>query len=80
MRVLCMFDFIVSPLAEVKDCVEEGKVYTVKGEQIGYSAVAQMYIDAYSFYEVDGLYDKRIFIPLSDEEDEVENKQEKKRN
>lgn len=71
MKVICIMDFIHSPLAEVKGTVKEGEIYTVKGEHYGYSQFAKRYVDAYAFYEVEGYYEKSIFIPLSDTDNKV---------
>lgn len=69
MKVICIFDFIKSPISEVKTKpIKYGGVYTVKGEQYGFSTFAQRWVDAYEFEEVAGLYEKGIFIPIEDNE------------
>ena len=67
MKVIAIMDFITSPLCIHKDCVsiKEGGIYTVKSEQSGYSTFGERWVDAYEFYEVKGLFEQGIFIPLS---------------
>lgn len=66
MKVIAIFESVRSPLATtITDYIKEGEIYTVKGEQRGYSLFGKRMVDAYSFYEIDGLYEKGIFIPLS---------------
>lgn len=55
-----------SPLAEGTDYVKEGRVYTVRREETGYSTYADRIVDAYGFEEIGGLYEKSMFAPLSD--------------
>lgn len=66
LQVICIMDMIESPLSTVVGGgVIEGKIYTVKGEQSGWSDFGKRMVDAYEFEEVPGLYEKGIFIPLS---------------
>lgn len=66
MRVICINKGVVSPLSIIKDHVVEGVAYTVRCEEAGYSTYAQRVVDTYGFEEVDGLYEKSMFMPLSD--------------
>ena len=66
MRVIAIMDFIISPISTSKGNIIEGGIYTVKGEQSGWSIFAQRWVDAYEFYETEGLFEQGIFIPLSD--------------
>ncbi len=66
LQVICVMDMVESPLATVEGGgVIEGKIYTVKSEQTGFSTFGNRIVDAYEFEEVPGLYEKGIFIPLS---------------
>ncbi len=58
-------DSIVSPLSTVKGFITQGYIYTVKKEHYGYSHFAKRNVEAYEFYEIEGYYEKGIFIPLS---------------
>lgn len=68
MKVICIFDFITSPLAypNLKGVIKYGEVYTVISERKGYSTFGKRIVDAYQFKEVDGLYEKGIFIPIDE--------------
>lgn len=66
MKVICINKGTVNPLSEIKDYVSEGIVYTVRCEKSGYSTYAKRDVDAYGFEEIDGLYEKTMFMPLSD--------------
>jgi hypothetical protein len=66
MKVICIFDFIISPLCTAKGDIKYGEVYTVIGERKGYSTFGQREVDAYELAEVDGLYEKGIFIPIDE--------------
>lgn len=66
MKVVCVNKGILSPLSEIKDHAKEGVHYTVRCEQVGFSTYAQREVDAYGFEEIEGLYEKSMFIPLSD--------------
>ena len=65
MKVICVNYGITSPLSTAKDNVKEGKVYTVRCEETGFSEYAQRIVEAYGFEGMDGLYEKLLFIPLS---------------
>lgn len=71
MKVICIIDFIHSPLSIINDTVKCGEIYTVKGECPGYSNFTKRQIDVFEFYEVAGYYEKGIFIPLSNIENKV---------
>lgn len=71
MKVIAIFDMITSPISTAKGNIKEGNVYTVKSEQSGYSTFGKRWVDAYEFHETDGLFEKGIFVPLSNI-DEVE--------
>ena len=66
MKVICVNYGHKSPLAIGTDYVKEGSIYTVRCEETGYSNYANRIVDAYGFEEIDGLYEKSMFIPLSD--------------
>lgn len=65
MKVICVNYGIRSPLATGKDYIKEGCVYTVRCEEKGYSTYAKRIVDAYGFEEIDGLYEKGMFLPIS---------------
>ena len=66
LQVICVMDSIENPYSTVVGGgVIDGKIYTVKGEQCGFSTFGQRMVDCYEFVEVPGLYEKGIFIPLS---------------
>ena len=76
MKVIAVFDMITSQISTVKNNIKEGGIYTVKSEQSGYSTFGKRWVDAYEFYETDGLFEKGIFIPLSNiDEAEIYNVQ-----
>lgn len=68
MKVICINYGHKSPLADVRitDYVKEGNIYTVRCEETGFSDYAQRIVEAYGFEEVEGLYEKSMFMPLSD--------------
>lgn len=66
MKVICVNRGHVSPIAKIDDGVKEGKIYTVRCEQTGFSSYAQRVVEAYGFEEIDGLYEKEMFMPLSE--------------
>jgi activator of HSP90 ATPase len=68
LKVICIFDYVISPLYEGADSgkVKYGNVYTVKAEHRGYSEFAKRDVDAYEFFEMEGLYEKGIFIPIDE--------------
>jgi hypothetical protein len=66
MKVICINKGVVNPLSEIKDHVAEGVAYTVRCEETGYSTYAERYVDTYGFEEVEGLYEKGMFMPLSE--------------
>lgn len=74
-----MFDSIISPLSTANGSIKEGGIYTVKIECSGYSTFGNRWVDAYEFYETDGLFEQGIFIPLSNI-DEMEIAKEKQLN
>lgn len=66
MKVICINYGHPNPLAEkINDYIKEGKVYTVRCEESGFSEYAQRVVEAYGFEEIDGLYEKGMFMPLS---------------
>lgn len=65
MKVICVNYGHINPLAETTDYIKEGKVYTVRCEETGFSTYAQRVVESYGFDEVDGLYEKGMFMPLS---------------
>ncbi len=65
MKVICVNYGHKSPLSDVKDYIKEGKVYTVRCEETGFSSYAQRIVEAYGFEEINGLYEKGMFMPLS---------------
>ena len=65
MKVIAIFDWITSPISTAKGNIKEGNIYTVKSEQSGYSTFGKRWVEAYEFYETEGLFEKGIFIPLS---------------
>ena len=65
-KVICIFDFIISPLANTGNLPKYGEVYTVKAEHIGYSSFGKRVVDSYEFFEMDGYYEKGIFIPIDE--------------
>lgn len=70
MKVICIMDFITSPIATIKsNGIEFGQTYTVKAEHYGWSTYGKRYVEAYEFYETAGLFEKGIFIPLSEIEE-----------
>lgn len=71
MRVICVNYGHKSPLSEAAGYVKEGKIYTVRCEETGFSAYAKRIVEAYGFEEIDGLYEKAMFIPLSDFDEKV---------
>lgn len=66
MKVICINSGDLSPLAETNDIAKEGQIYTVRCEETGFSTYAQRKVEAYGFEEIDGLYEKALFMPLSD--------------
>lgn len=66
MKVICVNYGHKSPIAITGDYIKEGSVYTVRCEEKGFSNYAQKMVEAYGFEEIDGLYEKEMFIPLSD--------------
>ena len=66
MKVICVNYGHKSPLANGKDYVKEGEVYTVRCEETGFSTYAQRMVEAYGFEEIEGLYEKGMFMPISD--------------
>lgn len=69
MKVIAIFDWIISPISTAKGNIKEGNVYTVKSEKSGYSTFGKRWVEAYEFYETEGLFEKGIFIPLSSVDD-----------
>lgn len=66
MKVICINYGHKSPLAETGDYVKESNIYTVRCEQVGFSTYANRIVNAYGFEEIDGLYEKAMFLPISD--------------
>lgn len=65
MKVICVNYGHKSPLGESNDYIKEGEIYTVKCEETGFSTYAQRVVEAYGFEEIYGLYEKGMFMPLS---------------
>jgi len=64
MKVICVnYGYKVHP--ENKSYVKEGGIYTVKKEVKGYSDLAERYVDCYEFEELSGYFEKGMFMPLS---------------
>lgn len=64
MKVICVnYGYKVHP--ESNEYVKEGSVYTVAKEVKGYSDLAQQEVDCYEFEELDGFFEKGMFMPLS---------------
>lgn len=80
MKVICLMDWIESPICENKErnAIRFGETYTVKKEHYGYSSFGKRYVEAYEFYECGGLYEKGIFIPLSNIEEQKINYEKQK--
>lgn len=66
MKVICVNYGNKSPLAQGGDYIKEGNIYTVTCEVTGFSTYAQRIVEAYGFEEIGGLYEKGMFMPLSD--------------
>ena len=73
MKVLCINTGYKNPYCEIKDnsYIKEGEIYTVIGEHSGYSTHVKQIIYVYELEEVDGYYEKGLFVPISDI-DEIE--------
>jgi hypothetical protein len=65
MKVICVNYGNKSPLAEGTDYIKEGQVYTVRCEETGFSTYAQREVEAYGFEEIEGLYEKGMFMLIS---------------
>ncbi len=67
MKVICIFDYVISPLyGGDGELIKSGETYTVKSEQKGYSTFGKRYVNAYELFEVSGLWEKGIFIPVDE--------------
>ena len=66
MKVICVNYGHKSPFAEMTDYIKEGEIYTVRCEETGFSTYANRIVDAYGFEEIDGLYEKGMFMIISD--------------
>lgn len=66
MKVICINYGVKSPLAQNVSYIKEGNIYTVRCEETGYSTYAGREVEAYGFEEIDGLYEKGMFMPISD--------------
>lgn len=66
MKVIAIMDYIISPISTATGIIKEGKIYTVIDEYSGYSTFAEREVETYALEGIDGLFEKGIFVPLSD--------------